>query len=424
VDYLALVDLDLTLYDYDGLRRKAMQTALAEMGMRRHRAELTALLDRLLVPYGDLLACAGLPNYRRRWNDPGLFRLCAALGVEPDPGLALRQLRETLAVTLESASARPRGGAFERLWRARRTLLQARATNGVQRLLTLTTRGGRGRVGLLAERGRRAFDRHVRSHARTYPGARAFLRTLRGQGFTVVVVSEGDEQVQTGKVRALGVHRLVDGVFITGSCCGADLILERLWSLATSRPETDGDLRPGTPLWSLASLYDRVHPLSVKSPEMYVKLLSALMRPRRTWSAAFRICGRPEAVRPAGERPGVAVVGDRYDKDLYPAMQAYGPIFTMRIARGKYGHTWSATTLAETRRPHPTAVVSDMREALRRAPAIRRETPRGMPAATPPRAGGRRSPRLRLAVEILADAFGGAGRRLAVRLGSLQEVRP
>jgi len=420
VDYLALVDLDLTLYDYDGLRRRAMRAALGGTGLGPHRTAVEELFDRLLVPYGDLLACAGLPNYRRRWNDPGVFRLCAALAREPDPTAVSEALMRALSPALASLKAPPTQGPFERLWQARGVLLRERSSNGVQRLRRLTTRGGRGPAGAEAGRARRAFDREVRTRARLYPGARAFLQALRREGFVVAVVSEGDERVQMGKARALGVHRLVDGVFVTGSCCGAEGVLRRLWRLAVSLPE-GGDARAGSTLRSLATLYDRVHPLSVKSPEMYARLLAALMGPRRGWSSAFSRCADGRALPAADRRPGVAVIGDRYDKDLYPAMLAFGPIYTMRVATGKYGHTWSATALSKSRHPHPTAVVSDMREAARRVRSMRREIPRGPAPGMAPRWRHRAWPGQGRALAVVRDAFGVSGRRLTDRLRSLQE---
>lgn len=58
------------------------------------------------------------------------------------------------------------------------------------------------------------------------------------------------------------------------------------------------------------------------------------------------------------------IIGDRYEKDLLPAIQAFGAITTIRLHLGKYHETYGIEALKKLGLPKPTANARSLREVI------------------------------------------------------------
>ena len=75
---LVFIDLDLTLFDYTTIRKKATCAALRAIGFKNTAIALR-YIDSVLIEYGDILVELGFPNFCRVWNARELFAIAILL---------------------------------------------------------------------------------------------------------------------------------------------------------------------------------------------------------------------------------------------------------------------------------------------------------------------------------------------------------
>lgn len=357
---LAFIDLDLTLFDYTATRRHATAAALQAMGLKRP-APLGRFIETVVGRHGDVLQDLGFPNFRRKWFALELFALAYLIDTRPELAEGFRRML---------ASQFPSGMTFRDRW-DRRALLQRRARK--TGLLDLA-----GRVGELlhdAEVRRRiddavvTFDEFLAREMRELPGADRLLDDLEGAGFESYVVTEGDEDIQKGKLSRLSAGERVGRVFVTAECCRSGMLVDDLWQLTAG-----GGEREGRTVDALEVLHDFILDFAVKTPPFFRKVVQTLLLPRARWDEFYRgfrwLAG--EELAAAGE-VGLLLVGDRYEKDLLPALRAFETVGTIRLEMGKYRSTYRKEALEELGLPQPSATVRSLngaRKVLSRMGAV------------------------------------------------------
>lgn len=335
---LAFLDLDLTLFDYTTVRREATALALEAMGIA-DIANAAEFIDAFLVPNGDILTELELPNFRRAWKAPELFALVYAIAQDG----ALQEHLARIVPALEDDRS------FAGRLRRRQLVLQEAERTGIHDLAG-RVRTILGVKSLVIKNALDVFDEYLWSHVDELPGAGALLDTLEGRGFESYVVSEGDEQIQLGKIELLTSGTRLMGNFITGACCRSDELLAQLWTVGVETGDAEVRAAAG-------ALYDAVLPYSMKTSTFFRKLLQTLLLPVEAQADFFREFGWLSAEQIAAA-PDVSllVIGDRYDKDLLPAFDAFGNAAGIRVRFGKYSAQY------ERPRPAPLATVSTLRE--------------------------------------------------------------
>ena len=341
---LAFVDLDLTLFDYTTVRAEATNLALEAMGIA-DTGKAADFIDSVLVPNGDVLTELELPNFRRAWKAPELFALVYAMARDG-------AVQEHLARLVPSPAETDR--SFEGRLRRRKIVLEEARRLGIHDIAA-RVRAILESDAQSIERALSVFDQYLWSHVHELPGAGELLDTLEARGFESYVVSEGDEQIQQGKIELLASGERLMGNFITGACCRSDELLAQLWSLGVEI----ADVRDAAGV-----LYDAVLPYAIKTSTFFRKLLQTLLLPPEEqgdffrefrWLTAEQIASKPKVV--------LVVIGDRYDKDVLPAVQAFGNAAGIRVTFGKYSAMYDRATLEKMGLPAPAATVGTLREA-------------------------------------------------------------
>jgi FMN phosphatase YigB (HAD superfamily) len=346
---LAFLDLDLTLFDYTTVRREATALALEAMGIAGI-AKAAEFIDAFLVPNGDVLTELGLPNFRRAWKAPELFALVYAIAQDG-------ALQEHLGRIVPALAEDDR--SFDGRLRRRELVTEEAQRLGIHDLAARVRAILGSETRPVIDEALRVFDQYLWSHVDELPGAGALLDTLEARGFESYVVSEGDEQIQLGKLQLLESGERLMGNFITGACCRSDELLAKLWTLGVETPDPAVRAAAG-------ALYDAVLPYSMKTSTFFRKLLQTLLLPPEMQPDFFRDFGwlTPEQIASAPE-VGLLVIGDRYDKDLLPAFSAFGNAIGIRLEFGKYSALYDEATIAEQGLRAPLATVQELHEVAR-----------------------------------------------------------
>jgi len=361
---LAFLDLDLTLFDYTLARKEATLAALRRLGTERDPAELYDLVEKTLIPYGHLLTHWGMPDFRRAWRSSRLFAFLMVLSESGTFRRDCAHIREYLAgIERPHDPADEFPGSFAARYRhyqrllatSRHTVLNSRLQETQSRLRDQCFKQ---RVSAAIA----AFDRRFRENTHLRDGVDDLFASLREQGFEIYIVSEGDEDIQGGKVNVLGLGQSVDWVFVSSACGRSERLLDWLWGVAQAchpvRASATAELS------AVRVLYDEVLQYALKSPTLFRKVAHSALVPSRRRSSFYRRfgwldiadCGQQGPVR-------ILMLGDRYDKDLYPAMQAFDEVISILLRAGKYRDTHPAHKLQASKAPSPTATVASLFEA-------------------------------------------------------------
>ncbi len=240
-----------------------------------------------------------------------------------------------------------------------------------------------------------------------YPDASNFLQNLsQRDGHTLYIVTEGDEFIQRLKFRRLGLERYIAlrRLVTTDDLCHppqlrqlrtlATVLEERLGRESNPRRTRYGrhSTSPRTALerqrasqhveFALANagtsdplafldsalaavrfLAGRISIVRLKGHPAFLPLLiHSIWRSPSDPHKGFRQVFSNAPLPP--RRLKLAVVGDRYDADLYPALSLLGDAaITVRLRRGKYEREYLGDDLAAERKPSPTATFETLRDA-------------------------------------------------------------
>ncbi|HVG17839.1 MAG TPA: hypothetical protein VNI02_02230, partial [Blastocatellia bacterium] len=355
---LAFLDLDLTLFDYSTAREEATYAALQKMEIGCNVTDALEVMNSVLVPYGDLLADVGLPNFRREWKAPELFAVLEVLNKTKNLPHRVSRLGDLLAdITRKNHGAQ---GFWDRQ-QNRELLHHAVEESGINEIKSeldeiLRDPEFQDRINVAVA----AFDEYLRDHAVLSKGVDRLLRALADRGFENYIVSEGDDRIQNEKISILGLARHMDGVYVSSACCQSERLLDWLWRQAIKLLEAEKvELTDAH-----AAIYDEVIQYSNKTATLFRKVLHTVLLPeqeRADFYARFGWLGRAEWR--AQEPVYILLFGDRYDKDLLPAIEAFKNVVTVRLLSGKYRQEYLEEALGESRLPEPTATVESVMAA-------------------------------------------------------------
>jgi phosphoglycolate phosphatase-like HAD superfamily hydrolase len=355
---LAFVDLDLTLFNYTATRRRATAAAVLAMGGDTTAAE-ARFVSSVIVPYGDLLEELGFPNFRRAWKASELFGLVLLMR-NARFGSLKRGLSTLLRRSLHDGvlSGEAGGSAFRSRWARRSFLLDGAAASGIDDLSShVRTLLRRDRERRIVHEAVRVFEDYLRVHMREFRGAETMLDRLQEKGFEVYVVSEGEEFIQKEKLSFLRSGSRILGTFVSGECCGSEALVADLWKIAVaSGSEAGSGSRAADTLDAIGVLYDTVIEYSIKSPTFFRKVLQTVLLPMDRRSGFFRkFQWLSTDELEAADDVGLLLIGDRYEKDLLPAMRAFTTVMTIRLEAGKYRSSYRDDSLRQLGLPPPGA---------------------------------------------------------------------
>jgi FMN phosphatase YigB (HAD superfamily) len=357
---LAFLDLDLTLFDYTAAREGATTFALQAMGAVRNVTPAIAMMNSLLVPYGDSLVDLGLPNLRREWKAPELFAIFAAIGSPEQTNSKATRPERFLDEIATAPSLDPSIGPSFRRRRHNLRLLQEAAT-ATQMDIFIREIGDmiqsdkqRHKIDAAVS----AFNEYLHTEVAPNEGVFELFESLNAHGFEAFIVSEGDEQIQKEKISILNLAGYVEGAYISSSCCQSERLLGWLWSHSASLEERDTLTR------AIELLYDEALQFANKTPSFFRKVLHTVLLPRssrRQFYCQFEWLSEIDCLDQGAIH--VLLFGDRYEKDLYPGLEAFRQAVTIRLLSGKYGGTYQSSFLIRSGLPIPGATVSSVSEA-------------------------------------------------------------
>jgi phosphoglycolate phosphatase-like HAD superfamily hydrolase len=357
---LAFLDLDLTLFDYTAAREGATRAALQAMSIDGNSTTAINLMNSLLIPYGDLLVDVGLPNLRRQWKAPELFTIFIALSEGGGSKGNIRVLKNLLAEIRTKRSLVPGiSPTFRR--RLENLNLLRRAANDTQMdvfvhdIRSIVRRDEtRSKINLATT----AFNRYLKREVIASEGVPELLENLKARGFEIYIVSEGDEQVQNEKISILGLADNTDGTYVSSSCCQSERLLGWLWQQAKHASESNGSMR------AIEVLYDEALQYSHKTASLFRKVMHTVLLPhssRRQFYLKPAWLSEPECIKQGSIH--VLLFGDRYEKDLYPAIEAFNKVTAIRLLSGKYGRTYQSHFVRTANLPAPDATVKSVSKA-------------------------------------------------------------
>lgn len=371
---LVFIDLDLTLFDYTTIRRRATCIALRAMGFKQPTMAFR-YIDSALVEYGDILVELGFPNFRRAWNTREFFAIAILMNRNSRSHELLKMLQQIqrLAPNAEQNTINRRPSAFLTRWKRRRLLITGDRDNSIGRLprevndLLEDDKSRR-----LIENAVFVFNEYLCKNMHEYSGAKEVADKFDECGFEFYAVSEGDPKVQKEKLSLLPTGSRALGSFVSGECSRSEELLEQLWNVTISREDGfKNTIASDRTFSALSLLYDEVFEYSIKTPTFFRKVLQTLLLPKEKQTDFFHeLRWLTHADVDASEFVSLMIIGDRYEKDLLPAVQAFGTVTTIRINIGKYRETYSIETLKKLGLPKPTANVRSLKEVIRIVSAL------------------------------------------------------
>lgn len=213
------------------------------------------------------------------------------------------------------------------------------------------------------------------------------VESLSASGFTCVVISEGRDRIQRKKLERLGLTNVfANRVLISGNAAevpGVGDLHASVSRLADQAGTIDGSSDDELAfLWSYRCA---IQMWSKKTPWFYGRCLHALRQNTENPEAALAEATVIPDEEWKGSPLSFVMVGNRYDKDIYPLIELLGTesAFTLRLRTGKYGHLHPEEKLAEQLRPDQTfhdwvstadflqnVLTADQVQPIRSSPAI------------------------------------------------------
>lgn len=364
---IVMLDLDGTLFDYTGLRVNATAAVLDGM-VRDPIAASVDLVDVLRPPLTDVLAALGFADLRKLWDSPDALVL-AHLLEQPSIREILRSLLQADAMQ-DKAELEITFAEKLAIYRYSSELRKSSATGELLDAIA----GARDRFGPSLEKRALEFRRFITKNAKLVPGAAELFGRLRVTGAETYVVSEGDSSVQTFKFCSLGLASLVKECIVTDVTCGGAPIAIELFDHFKDAAQVPP---------CIERLFDQLSSYSVKSKAFYSKLIHVLVEQggsaqERLQSPRFLTAEEWQRTQPYF----VAMVGDRYRKDLEPLLQiGSAGIQGYRVLSSKYSREDPLHEILESGKPSPTGIFPDLRSV---APTLMAAVEANQPALQRP----------------------------------------
>jgi FMN phosphatase YigB (HAD superfamily) len=343
---IVFIDLDHTLVDNQDSRLMAAQRALTIL-FPEYAIEQALSTYSTIVDHTDAFEALGFPSFRHYWNPVEIYAVLALLThdnnfvkIHPE---VLTFDPDALWVDLFTVDrmvcGTNRSGFFsdEDFYG---TLLGTLGNNEPLRAFAGLVR--KILHDPIFQETQAEYDRNLR--LKPLEHVTNFLKRLQESGFLFYLVTEGLTQVQLEKVSLLGLQEFFNGrVLVTQAMAEpfeAEEIVKAAKDLASDRGRLLADDQRCLDYLTLSYFSSLIRRWSDKSnKQFYSRVLHAVqfdpMSPQHSLSKV-EVSDRAEWL----SRPPIklAMIGDRYDKDLLPVLELCGKdnSITIRIQQGKY----------------------------------------------------------------------------------------
>ena len=291
---VVFVDLDDTLFDEAKARKKASTRAISSLGLRIPLKEALQL-HKIMVGHWEVCELMGLPNFKLLWNSPKLYEVLIALvAIGEKTQRAFEKKLEKVDERLSHIETL--GKSSREILRLKQREIEAFEEKPETRAFREGLRNIENdkSVQTKIKRACEEFELSTR-HLTLFNGVRDFLDTMDNSGIDLYVISEGDPLVQMDKVKKLGLDELLNN--------------------------------------------GRVIVVREKSKNSFLQIIRSIQ------------ANSNDSLR-------LAVVGNRYDKDLAPLIELLGEnVITIRLLYGKYKNKYTDDVLEKEGLPKPMATI-------------------------------------------------------------------
>lgn len=308
-----LMDLDFTLFDYRKVRKKGAKYAIELMNLNIPIKKALRLYN-LIVKHSSVFTVFGLPNFRHLWNDPKLYAILMAMCYMDEKSLSrlfaeianIERKMKDLEVKTENKA----------VWNPGNTLLKSEIYEFFNIMQKIERDDFAHKIINKAVEG---FEK-MTNKIQLYSDAENFILEILNAGIEIYIITEGDPKIQMEKCRKLNLERLID--------LNKIIVIDQKTSTSF--------------LQVLKAIY--YHP---EDPNVYIK------RPPMQEKLGSNRCFIK-----------LAVIGDRYDRDLAPLIKLFDKnVITIRLVRGKYAYRYSLEYLKRMELPLPSLVTNDLSQA-------------------------------------------------------------
>jgi CofD-related protein of GAK system len=340
-DAVALFDLDHTLFDYASLRRNASLAALSTF-CQDPAGTRDLVLEHMVPPTTQVLRELGFPDLRREWNCAAFFAWARLLDTPGLQGRAIQALQDirSMAQLVRQPSPFEARREFRSIARSLAGSEDVRAIMDEALLLA-------GDQAAHFDEQLAVFDEYVAENAELVRGCSDLFESLDKANATLVIVTEGSSDVQLRKIEHLGLGDVIASVVVTDRTLGVFSLVEEMFALSDADDAPVDLLRTG---------YDGLCRYLVKTPSFYTKLVHSLVAggPHSlpaTMEAPDFLTPQQWAAR---AKPRLAVVGDRYNKDIEPFLSICPRgVEALRVLQGRYASTYPLHEVMARGLPEP-----------------------------------------------------------------------
>lgn len=298
--FVVFVDLDDTLFDQTQARKKASIHAISTLDLRIPREEALQLY-KTVVDHWKVYELMGLPNFKRLWNSPKLYEVLITL-------VAIGRKKQR-AFEKELKKIQKRLSYIENLGKNAQEILRLKHREIRAFEEKPETKAFKEALQNIEndpsvqKKIKRACEEFEMSTSQLTPfkDVKDFVDTMDRLDIDLYIISEGEPSVQTDKVKKLGLKKLLDN--------------------------------------------RRVIVVQEKTKNSFLKIIISIQ------------AGSNNSLR-------LAVVGNRYDKDIAPLIELLGEnVITIRLLYGKYKSEYTDEILEKKGLLKPTATVHSIGQA-------------------------------------------------------------
>ena len=307
---VVLVDLDLTLFDYSNIRKRAARKVISSMDLNVPIEKAFDLYE-WIVEHSRSFQAIGFQDFRHFWNSPQLYGILVSLSTMDNHSLSkfckeIEEIEDKIAELKDNDKLR-------KLELTRTEPEIRRFLNQMQKIEN--DQSTRKIIGNALKN----FN-ILTAKIPLFEEAEDFLRSLHDAGIEQYIVTEGKKRIQMEKFRKLGLQRLIDP--------------------------------------------NKVLVVDEKKPSSFFKVLVAIQNSPDSPREYLEECEKRKNMNIQGRSIKLAVIGDRYDKDVAPLRELFGDnVITIRLLCGKYFHKYTIKDLKMKGLPLPSLVTKDLSEA-------------------------------------------------------------
>jgi len=298
--FVVFVDLDDTLFDQTQARKKASTHAISALDLRIPRVEVLQLY-KTVVDHWRVYELLGLPNFKLLWNSPKLYAVLITLVAIGEK--RQRAFKKELKEVEEKLSyIETLGKRTKEVLRLEHREIRAFEEKPETKAFKEALRNIENDQSV-QKKIKRACEEFEMSTKQLTPfkDVKDFVDTMDRLGIDLYVVSEGDPSVQMDKVKKLGLNRLLNN--------------------------------------------RRVIIIREKSKNSFLEIIRSI---QANSNNSLRL----------------AVVGNRYDKDIAPLIELLGEnVITIRLLYGKYKSECTDEILEKKSLQKPMATVHTIGQA-------------------------------------------------------------